>query len=548
MSETTLVKNTEPDSDHTLQIMEQFGITDGSTKALAQASSATVVAGADEYTPDTQPISRKPHLRLGLIFLAVSTGAGLLSFGIFGKNNQLPMPEPQASATKTDPLQEENNALKKQLATANQKNVFASPSPTPTQSPFVAASPPDEKKSPNTSTPSDNTKKVQPKVKTTKPAISDATPQSTPVQPTAYRQPTIAPAAPRQLPDPAQARQINAQQSQIQAMQKKINQLLAQAPKKSDSEKVAKAPPKKNIQPAIIASEVPRQPIPPAIEQPIAPPSPTLMVGSRVDGILIDPINASASVNGSTATNSVQPITIKLSQSILDSAGGKIPAGAIAAFDTTIDPGNGFVTGKSTGVWYQGQALQVPPGALSLQGANGSALQAKIINSNSGDIAAAQNGQAVWGAIGGGVDQMTRQDSTTTIGNGVSIATNTGGDRNFLLGAVGGFARSKVDSEQANAKEKAAKSASMTPIWNLPPGTQVTIAVMPPQTSQIQEIPTSNVVQPSYTQQRNEPLPSAFPAIQPQPMRQTLPYQLRQPATYPYGYPANVPAPISNSN
>jgi hypothetical protein len=544
MSETTLIENTKPDSDHTLQIMEQFGITDGSTKPLAEVSSSRVLPGADEYTPDTQPISRKPHLRLGLIFLAVSTGAGLLGFGIFGKNNQLPMPEPQASAKKIDPLQEENDTLKKQLASANQKNVFASP--TPTQSPFVAASPPDQKKSPSTSASSDNTKKIQPKVKTTKPATSDATPQSTTAQP-AYRQPTIAPAVPRQLPDPAQVRQINAQQSQIQAMQKKINQLLAQSPKKPDNTKTAKKPSPKNIQPSTIASEVPRQPIPPAIEQPIAPPSPILMVGSRVDGILIDPINSSASANGSTATNSAQPITIKLSQPILGSAGWQVPAGSVIAFDASIDPQNGFITGKSTGIWYQGQALQIPPGALSLQGANGSALQAKIINSNSGDIAAAQNGQAFWGAIGGGVDQMTRQDSTTTIGNGVAIATNTGGDRNFLLGAAGGFAKSKVDSEQSNAKEKATKAASMTPIWNLPPGTRVTIAVRPPQTTpQNQQTSPSNTP-PSYPQQV-VPVFQTTPNPQSQQVRPIFPPQLRQPGAYPYGYPANVPTPISNSN
>lgn len=492
MNNTTDVAETNVDD-----IMNQFGIR---KRPTAISEIEHVPTEIDDHPEDTQPLARQPHIRLGLVLASITGASALLYAFIAGKgNNALPLPEPQASSSAVDPRDAEIAQLKSQIELNQQKDAFGgkpvtgSPSPTPsaTAQSETPAKPPATNKA--------KAPVVVPQQRSTKPPT---------VQPTiVYRQ--APPVAPRIVTDPTQARLLALQSNKNTALERKIKSLELELRKSEASAKIAKSREDKPLATASVMPQ-PTTPVVPPVA-PVQPPSRTLMVGTRVNAALIDPINASASNGGGNI--STQQVSLMLNQPILGAEGWEIPAGSIVAFETNIDSKNGLVKGQSTGVWYKGQALQVEVGALSIEGTGGMPLQARAINTNSGDVANAQNSQAVWGAVGGGVDQMTRQDSTTTIGNGIAIATNTGGNRDFLTGALGGFAKAKVDSEKSNAKERAAAAAAMTPIWNLPAGTNVTVAVRPPQPQQFQQ------------------------QLQPQ-----------RPVQYPYGVPTAPVAPLPVQN
>jgi hypothetical protein len=489
---TTSVADTNVDD-----IMNQFGIRKRPTGINEIEHIPTEI---DDHPEDTQPLARQPHIRLGLILVGITGASALLYAFIAGKgNNALPLPEPVASSSAVDPRDAEIAQLKSQVELNQQKDAFGGKPVTGSSSPTPSA----------TAQPQAATKPTATATKAKSPAVA---PQQRPttnstVQPTVVYRPAPA-VAPRVITDPAQSRLLALQSNKNAELERKIKSLELSLKKSEASAKIAKSSEKK---PLVAAAPVIPQPTAPAMVSPVQAPSRTLMVGTRVNATLIDPVNASASNGGGNI--STQQVSLMLSQPILGAEGWEIPAGAIVAFDTNIDSKNGFVKGQSTGVWYKGQALQVEMGALSIEGAGGMPLQAKAINTNSDDVANAQNSQAVWGAVGGGVDQMTRQDSTTTIGNGIAVATNTGGNRDFLTGALGGFAKAKVDSEKGNAKERASAAAAMTPIWNLPAGTNITVAVRPPQPQQLQQ------------------------QLQPQ-----------RPAQYPYGVPVAPVTPVQNQN
>jgi hypothetical protein len=453
------------------EIAARFNITpDSQTEGVATISDNEIAQDAGE----SLPLAKNPLLKIGVVLAGISFAGAFLYTILAGKgDSSLPLPTASAPPlTQKDSeiaqLRKDLDAARSDTATAQQKireqQASKSETGTFTKPPLVAGVTP-VKKDPVTksSIPAKVAKASKPK-----------TPDAPPIQPVVSRQPmpVVKPPVPRPIPS-TQSIEIANLKTAVKAQDAKLDKLLnALATKDKDQQK---APVAKKVEPVKVAA------IPPSVAPQSVATQPRVspLVGSRVEAYLVDPINVSASTSNSKSAS--QTIMVKLIQPVKTSDGLVIPATSMVAIETQLDPKNGFVTGQSTGVWTaDGQQLDFPAGAFALQGDRGSALSAKAVDMGSGDVAAAQNSEAMWSAVGGGVEQITRSDTDTTIINsGIAIATNKGVNKDFLVGAVGGLAKAKASSEQANAKERVAKAAGMAPIWHLPVGTRVTLAAVP---------------------------------------------------------------------
>jgi Fe2+ transport system protein FeoA len=198
-------------------------------------------------------------------------------------------------------------------------------------------------------------------------------------------------------------------------------------------------------------------------------------IEGRAVAKLFDAVTISSD-NNNAAQNLVR---IQLSQSIPTSDGLEIPTGSIVAMNITV-ASNGMVTGSSVGVWdvKTQKQLNVQRGALVIEGLKGQPLIAQSIKTN--DSGVADNQVAIWGAIGAGVDGLTRPDSSSTITTGtLSSTTTSGGSRDLLANAAGGFAKARATSLEREAARRRDKISAQSELWHLPQNTEVVVSVRP---------------------------------------------------------------------
>jgi hypothetical protein len=240
--------------------------------------------------------------------------------------------------------------------------------------------------------------------------------------------------------------------------------------------------PAKDAAPAPIA-QVAELEKPPAQNTPSPPPQIQQVaqilpsIDGRATAKLFDPVTVSTDGN-SAAQNLVR---IQLSQSIPTNNGLEIPAGSIVAMNIAV-ASNGMVTGSSVGVWdlKTQKQLNVPQGSLVIEGLKGQPLIAQSIKTNDGGAQAADTQAAIWGAIGAGVDGLTRPDSSSTITAGTIASTSTsGGSRDVLVNAAGGFARAKANSIEKDAAKRRDKLSAQAELWYLPQNTEVVVSARP---------------------------------------------------------------------
>jgi hypothetical protein len=308
----------------------------------------------------------------------------------------------------------------------------------------------------------------------------------------------------------------------LQGLEKKINQIdarvsavQAQAVSKSAPAVVAQAKPEltkpEKPKPAIQPDPQPQLAWEPTTAQS------TLIVDGRAAGKLLDSIKITPGMNGSTNRDS-SVVKIRLEQAVKAVNGLEIPPQSIVAMNVNV-AANGMISGSSFGVWdSRGQSIDVPVGALTLDSKDGDTpLMAQSIRMSEGDVAAANNEAAVWQAAGAGVDGLTRQDGTTII-NGTTIATaTTGGNRDFLINALGGLAKYKAKSMEKSAEARQKQAESRTPLWYLAKNTEVSLSVRPPAASRYQNQYQYQQVDNQYQQ---PPQPIYSPASLPQQYQQ----------------------------
>jgi uncharacterized coiled-coil protein SlyX len=224
-----------------------------------------------------------------------------------------------------------------------------------------------------------------------------------------------------------------------------------------------------------------------------------LLVDGKVEGRLIDSIAGSA-----TNENVGSPqVRIKLTGAIPTSNGGEIPINSIVAMTIKVSAQTGVVTGTSFGVWDTlGQPLDIPVGSLALESKSGLPLvaQAVALNKGAGD---ADTVASVWGAVGAGVDAVTRPNTNTIVTSGGAVVSSTdGGSRDFLTSALGGFARSKAQFEQQEALRRRAEAEAQSKLWYIPKDSIVVISVRAPQPINQLNYPAaySNRQYPDYSQ------------------------------------------------
>lgn len=282
----------------------------------------------------------------------------------------------------------------------------------------------------------------------------------------------------------------NNNDAKIKSMETKIDKLAVALQRKDAQQKEPKAlnksttvatAPTPTKEPAPIkTAQLEKAPIPqPQVQHVAQTNSPA--IDGRATAKLFDPVTISSS--GNNSSNAAQSLVrIQLTQPIPTSNGLEIPAGSIVAMNIAV-ASNGMVSGSSTGVWdvRTQKQLNIPAGALVVEGVKGQILLAQSIKPNDGDAQAADTQAAIWQAAGAGVDGVTRPDSNSSITAGTIVTTATsGGSRDLLTNAAGGFAKSKASSIEKDAAKRRDKIAAQSELWHLPQNTEVIVSVRPP--------------------------------------------------------------------
>jgi hypothetical protein len=324
--------------------------------------------------------------------------------------------------------------------------------------------------------------------------------------------------------------------AKIKTLETKIDKLAVALQKKDAQQKEPKALNKSTTVAAAPAPIKTAQPIPqPQVQHVAQTNSPA--IDGRATAKLFDPVTISSSGNNSSSA-AQSLVRIQLTQPIPTSNGLEIPAGSIVAMNITV-ASNGMVSGSSTGVWdvRTQKQLNIPAGALVVEGVKGQILLAQSIKPNDGDAQAADTQAAIWQAAGAGVDGVTRPDSNSSITAGTIVTTATsGGSRDLLTNAAGGFAKSKASSIEKDAAKRRDKIAAQSELWHLPQNTEVIVSVRPPAmaTEPRYSNPTSNQYQ-QYPQ-----VPQYQPNnYQQYPQYQQPTYQTEAPPLVPSRYAVN---------
>jgi hypothetical protein len=344
------------------------------------------------------------------------------------------------------------------------------------------------------------------KLVTTKPVIDQSFSKPAVTTPVVNQQPRVPQALPKVIPtasvvQPAKAASNNNQDARIKSLESKIDNLAIALEKQNAQQNqiktldkpttVAIAPVKEPAPVKTAQTEKPQKeitPLPqPQIQQVVQTTSPA--IDGRATAKLFDPVTVSS--------NSPQiSVRTQLTQPIPTSSGMEIPAGAIVAMDISV-ASNGMVTGSSTGVWdvRTQKQLNIPAGALVVEGLKGEPLIARSIKLNDGGAQDADTQAAIWGAVGAGVDGLTRPDTNSSITTGTIVTTATsGGSRDPLVNAAGGFAKSKANSLEKEAAKRRDKLSAQAEMWHLPRNTEVIISTRPMPVAGNTHIQTSNII------------------------------------------------------
>jgi hypothetical protein len=364
-----------------------------------------------------------------------------------------------------------------------------------------------------------------PKPMATPPVVQQA-PKSVSATPVVYSQPRA-----------TQASLTKNNDAKIKSLETKIDKLTVAIAKQNTQQKELKAIDKPTTIAAASTKPATEASKPPVVNASMSQPQVQHVAQTNspaIDGKamakLFDPVTISSSGNNSSSA-AQSLVRIQLTQPIPTSNGLEIPAGSIVAMNIAV-ASNGMVSGSSTGVWdvRTQKQLNIPAGALVVEGVKGQILLAQSIKPNDGDAQAADTQAAIWQAAGAGVDGVTRPDSNSSITAGTIVTTATsGGSRDLLTNAAGGFAKSKASSIEKDAAKRRDKISAQAELWHLPQNTEVVVSVRPPvmATEPRYSPPTGN----QYQQYQ----PSSFPQSQPsnyQQYPQAPQYQPYQPNNY----------------
>jgi hypothetical protein len=466
---------------------------DAMTKNSTAATDAEIVDEPAVVDANIKrPIHKNPQLKFVVLFLGSALLVGGGAFAFFGNsfNGDAQIAKAPKTPTNNTPL---STSDQERLANAEAANAMGGSGkafeahnqdkkeePTPAKSPEAAQKPaPEVAKAPAATA----TKPVV--VQASKPAVAT---------PVVYQQPRTIQQTPRSTPAIQQTRiaaNNNNQDARIKSLESKIDKLAIAMERQNTqraaikaidkSTTVAAAPTPAKEKPAIKTAQLEKVPVSQSQIQHVAQTSPS--IDGRATAKFFDPLTVSAGGGSGNSSNSTQSmVRIQLTQPIPTSDGLEIPAGSIVAMQVAV-ASNGMVSGSSTGVWdiKTQKQLNVPAGALVVEGVKGQPLIAQSIKPNDGESQMADTQSAVWQAMGSGVDGLTRPDSNSSITAGTIVTTATsGGSRDILVNAAGGFAKSKASSMEKDATKRRDKIAAQSELWHLPQNTEIVVSTRPP--------------------------------------------------------------------
>lgn len=202
-----------------------------------------------------------------------------------------------------------------------------------------------------------------------------------------------------------------------------------------------------------------------------------IVPGTRARGEVIAPVAWAGDVDGTVGA-------VELSEDLVSGGAVIMPAGTqlIVSIRTMSASGMMDLQVNSIVLPSSGyEQMQIPSGAISIQGGDGQVLMAKDMSGQEGELRQLDHNQALLGALGQIGSLLNRPDSqSTSTGAGGSFSTANYGSPSILGAILEGGANTMIASQQARNQDRADRLEELPSVWVLESGTDIEIFINQP--------------------------------------------------------------------
>lgn len=202
-----------------------------------------------------------------------------------------------------------------------------------------------------------------------------------------------------------------------------------------------------------------------------------IVPGTRARGEVIAPVAWAGDVDSTVGA-------VELSEDLVSGGAVIMPAGTqlIVSIRTMSASGMMDLQVNSIVLPSSGyEQMQIPSGAISIQGGDGQVLMAKDMSGQEGQLRQLDRNQALLGALGqiGSILNRPNSQSTST-GAGGSYSTADYGSPSILGAILEGGANTMIASQQARNQDRADRLEELPSVWVLESGTYIEIFINQP--------------------------------------------------------------------
>ncbi len=202
-----------------------------------------------------------------------------------------------------------------------------------------------------------------------------------------------------------------------------------------------------------------------------------IVPGTKARGEVIAPVAWAGDVDGTVGA-------VELSEDLVSGGAVIMPAGTQLIVSIRTMSASGMMDLQVTSIVLPSsgyEQMQIPSGAISIQGGDGQVLMAKDMSGQEGQLLQLDSNQALLGALGQIGSLLNRPNSqSTSTGAGGSFSTADYGSPSILGAILEGGANTMIASQQARNQDRADRLEELPTVWVLESGTGIEIFINQP--------------------------------------------------------------------